>query len=112
MIRVSNTSRSLTVKSFRTTGSERRVACRLKVGNRATEMRAVGQHRQAARSPCLVGLGQHDRIEIGKQVAFRRRASLDLGDHRQVGLGTQALPRNLDGAGIAIASAISASIGR
>ena len=50
MIRVSSTSRSLTVKSLRSTGSEHAVARRLQVVDRSAEVWAVGQHREAARA--------------------------------------------------------------
>ena len=58
---------------------------RHQVGGGTSEPGLVRQDRQARRAPSLVGRRQGGGIEVGGQVALRRRASLHLGDDRQLG---------------------------
>ena len=87
MSRASTTSWAETVKSLRSTGSATAPRA-AEIGGRAAEELDVGEHRQARGAAHLVLAGQRGRIEVGDQVALRRRPPLDLGDHRhQVGPG-------------------------
>ena len=47
----------------------------------------VGEHRQRRRATCFVGLGGRRRVEVGREIAFRRRTPLDLADHREGAVG-------------------------
>src|SRR6185437_4384805 len=49
----------------------------------AAEPRPVGEHREARRPTGRVRLGRERGIEVGREVALRRRPALDLGDHAQ-----------------------------
>ena len=76
------------VKSLRRTGQLDGRPGRLQVGDGAAEERPVGEHRQRgraarARSALAVGAG----VEVGGEVALRRRPPLDLGDHREPAVG-------------------------
>ena len=87
MIRASETSRPSTVKSLRSTGRSLALADRGQVVGRPAEELAVGEDREAAAPRRLVGGGQRGGVEVGGQVALRRRAALDLGDHRRAAGG-------------------------
>src|SRR5262249_51397903 len=51
------------------------------------EIWRVGEHRQRAGASGLVRLGRRRRIEVGGEVALRRRAPLDLADHCDPAVG-------------------------
>ena len=69
------------VKSLRNTGSSHAPRAASQVVDGAAEVRAVGEHRQARRAAGRVRLGGDRGVEIGREIALRRRTALDLGDH-------------------------------
>ena len=83
------------MKSLRSTGSSVALARGLQVGDRAAEERRVGEHRQRRRAAALVGLGRHRRIEVGREVALRRRRRLISRDHRDVPVGAAQRAREV-----------------
>ena len=85
--RASYTCTSSIVKSLRSTGNSvfSRAICRS-----ATEPPKYGasvRTDSAAAPPCFVRLGRRGRIEVEGERALRRRAALDLRDHRDVPVG-------------------------
>ena len=78
-----------TVKSLRSTGTLVAARAATRSATAPAEVGPVGEHRQAGGASGLVGRGGGGGVEVGREVALRRRPALDLRDHAEVRVAAQ-----------------------